>query len=244
MRTLRRGLPQIEPVTLSLPRRCAAAALAVCALVANLGADPAGKDQAAKPRKLVLFDGKSLEGWKNAGFFRAPDAKVEEAMIVMPAGRPMSGITSTRADLPTTNYELSYEAQRLAGSDFFAAATFPVGKSFVTFVNGGWGGNVTGLSSLNGADASENETSRFVKYRDKTWYRFRVRVTDAVIRTWIDDKPIVAVNYQDREVGTRIESRPSQPLGFATWESAGAVRKIEIRPLTPEETAANSKLER
>ena len=55
-------------------------------------------------------------------------------------GAVPSGITSTRKDLPTTNYELSFEAQRLDGFDFFAAATFPVGKSHATFVNGGWGG--------------------------------------------------------------------------------------------------------
>ena len=105
----------------------------------------------------------------------------------------MSGITATRADLLTTNYELTYEAMRLDGRDFFAAATFPVGSSFVTLVNGGWGGTITGLSSLNGADASENETSKSVTYENKRWYRFRVRVTDGAIRGWVDDMPVFAV---------------------------------------------------
>src|SRR5437764_12492650 len=102
----------------------------------------------------------------------------------MGRGGSMTGITSTRKDLPSTNYELTYEARRLGGSDFFAAATFPVGKSYITLVNGGWGGHVTGLSSLGGADASENDTGTSFTYRDKTWYKFRVRVTDAVIRCW------------------------------------------------------------
>jgi hypothetical protein len=155
----------------------------------------------------------------------------------------MTGITTTRRDLPKTNYELTYEARRLTGRDFFAAATFPVGKSFITLVNGGWGGTVTGLSSLDFADASENETTRNVKYENNTWYRFRVRVTDKVIRCWIDDKQVVDVVHEGRNVDTRIETHANQPLGFATWESGGALRKVEVRPLTPAEVAETNKTE-
>jgi len=190
---------------------------------------------------LILFDGKGLDGWKKTESFKAGGVKVEDGAIVIEAGGPMSGITSTRTDLPTTDYELSFEAKRMSGDDFFAASTFPVGKSFITLINGGWGGSVTGLSSLNGADASENDTRRFVKYRNGTWYRFRVQVTDDVIRCWIDDKETFAVNYRDQQVKTRLETRSNQPLGFATYRSQGAVRAIEIRMLTAEEIAANNK---
>jgi hypothetical protein len=214
-------------------RRSALAVAAACGLAALLAADA--------PRPTVLFDGKSLQGWKKPDFFKAPELKLEGGTVVMPVGAPMSGITTTRQDLPRSDYELSYEAMRLSGSDFFAAATFPVGKSYITLVNGGWGGSVTGLSSLNGSDASENGTSSFVPYENKTWYKFRVRVTDEVIRCWIDDKPVVSVNYKDQQVGTRIETRANQPLGFATWESAGALRRVEVRPLTPAEIADNNK---
>jgi Domain of Unknown Function (DUF1080) len=198
-----------------------------------------GADGRARP----LFDGNTLDGWKDAGFAKAPAAKVEDGAIVLPPGSPISGITTTRKDLPTTNYELSYEAMRIDGRDFFAAATFPVGKSFVTLVNGGWGGTITGLSSLNGSDASENETSKFVKYENKTWYRFKVRVTDKAIRGWVDDKPVFAVELDGREVGTRIEVRANQPLGFSAWRSSGAIRKVEVRPLTAAEVAANDKVD-
>jgi hypothetical protein len=196
---------------------------------------------AAESKALVLFDGKSLDGWKKTDFTNAGAVKVEDGAIILPAGRPMTGITSTRKDLPTTDYELRYEAKRLTGRDFFAAATFPVGGSFITLVNGGWGGNVTGLSSLDGADASENDSSRYYKYENQTWYRFRVRVTAEMIRGWIDDKEIVAVNHKDRHVGTRLETRSNQPLGFATWETGSALRGIEVRALTPEEVAATNK---
>lgn len=211
-------------------------------LVAPAGAFQAERaPQAGPTRVFVLFDGKSLEGWKKTDFFGAGDVRVEDGTILMSAGGSMTGITSTRQDLPRTNYELSYEAMRLAGRDFFAAATFPVGKSYVTLINGGWGGNVTGLSSLNGADASENETGRSFEFKDKTWYKFRVRVTDEVIRCLIDEKEIVAVDHSGMQVGTRSETRENQPLGFATWETSGAVRNIQVRLLSPAEVAATGK---
>ncbi len=201
----------------------------------------AGPDDKAPPGgssgKKVLFDGKSLEGWKKSDFYKAGEVKVEDGQIIMSKGVSMSGITSTRQDLPRTNYELSYEAMRLAGRDFFAAATFPIGNSYVTLVNGGWGGGVTGLSSLDGMDASENDSTRSFRYQDRTWYRFRVRVTEKMIRCLIDDKEILAIAHRDRRVATRIETRRNQPLGFATWESTGAVRHIEIRPLSAAEIA-------
>jgi len=199
------------------------------------------KENAAKPKKLVLFDGKTLNGWKKTNFGGEGEVKVENGAIVMEFGSSLTGITSTRKDLPRTNYELSYEAMRRSGYDFFAAATFPVGKSYATFVNGGWGGSVTGISSLDGFDASENETSAFFDYKDKRWYKFRIRVTDERIQCFIDDKKVVDVKHKGREVDTRIEVDLSKPLGFAAWETTGAVRNIQIRMLTPREVAEINK---
>jgi hypothetical protein len=204
-----------------------------CALLrAAMAADPPGS---AATEKLVLFDGKSLEGWARTDFAHSGTVTVEDGAIVMGVGRTMTGITTTRRDLPRINYELSYEAMRLKGVDFFAAATFPVGTAYLTFVNGGWSGNVTGLSSINGSDASENETSSFFKYEDETWYRFRVRVGARMIRCWINDRLVVELETENRELGTRLETRANEPLGFATWDTSGALRKIEIRRLTPAE---------
>ncbi|WP_337174208.1 DUF1080 domain-containing protein [Paludisphaera sp.] len=193
------------------------------------------------PGTIELFDGKTLDGWKKTPFYGADvvDVRVEDGAIVLPEGRSMSGVTSTREDLPKVDYELTYEAKRTAGNDFFAAATFPVGDGFVTLVNGGWGGNITGLSCLDGADASENQTTTGHRYKDDVWYRFRVRVTADAVRCWIDDKEVVKVDIRDRVLSTRIQVRASEPLGFATWESAGMVRKASLRPLAPAEVAEN-----
>lgn len=195
------------------------------------------------PKPRVLFDGKTLDGWKSAGYGGSGELVVEEGAIVLKAGMPMTGVTTAQTDLPTADYELVYEARRVDGRDFFAAATFPVGKAFVTWVNGGWGGTVTGLSSLDGADASENETNRFFKYENGTWYRFRLRVTAAKIRGWIDDKAMIDLEHDGRLLTTRLETRSNQPLGFAAWKGTAQIRKVEIRPLTAEEVRETNKTE-
>ena len=100
---------------------------------------------------------------------------------------------------------------------------------------------MTGLSSLNGADASENETRKFVKYQDDTWYRFRIQVTEEVIRCWVDDKELIAVNHRGQQLKTRVETRPCQPLGFASYRSTGALRGIRVRKLGAPEVDANNK---
>ena len=201
-------------------RRWAVAVASVCALVAAPGAGRAGEEKAAgTPEALVLFDGKSLDGWKGTDFSRPGAVQVEGGTLVLAAGRPMTGITRTRKDLPTVDDELSDEARRRDGGDFFAAKPFSAGTSFLTRVNGGWGGHVTGLSRLDAADAAENETSRFFQDEDKTWYRSRVRVTSARSadgstprRSW----PSTTAT----PVSTRIETRDNQPLGFAPGRPA------------------------
>ena len=104
-------------------RRTVVAISSLFLLVATVEAGPDDKaPPASTSGAKVLFDGKSLD-WKKCDFYEPGEVKVEDGLIIMSKGVSMSGITSTRQDLPTTNYELSYEAMRLAGRDFFAAAT-------------------------------------------------------------------------------------------------------------------------
>ena len=90
---------------------------------------------------------------------------------------------------------------------------------------------MTGLSSLNGADASENDTRRLVKISGRdTGIEFRVHVTDDVIRVWIDDKETIAVNHKDQQVKTRIEMRSQRAAGLRQpIDRRGSVRAIEVR---------------
>src|SRR6476659_4244024 len=110
MRTLSRPDVPVGLVRLS----AAMIATLLIVLAASAGAFQAeGDRQDSTPKVLVLFDGKSLDGWRKTDFFRAGEVKVEGGTIIMYAGGSMTGITSTRQDLPRSNYELSYEAMRL-----------------------------------------------------------------------------------------------------------------------------------
>jgi hypothetical protein len=177
-----------------------------------------------------LFDGKTLDGWKESSFVARGKVIIEKGTIFLGSGY-MTGITWTR-DFPTTNYEIRYQAARIEGNDFFGAVTFPVHDTFCTLVNGGWGGSVVGLSSLDLMDASENETMLLMTFQPRQWYLFRVRVTDVTIEAWIDEQQVVYVDYNGREVGLRPgEIENSKPLGFASYRTVGALRNIEYRRL-------------
>lgn len=175
-----------------------------------------------------LFDGKSLGGWKETPFSQKGKVTVENGAIVIGAGGPFTGVTWTR-DFPKDNYEIRYEAQRVKGGDFFASLTFPVGDSFCTFVNGGWGGDIVGLSSIDGWDASDNETRTYFTFEPAKWYTFRIVVAKGRIQAWIDDRQMANVEIGGRQVGLRYgEIKLTAPLGFAAYNTTGAVRKIEF----------------
>jgi hypothetical protein len=178
-----------------------------------------------------LFDGRTLQGWRETAFTGHGKARVDNATIVLAAGAPMTGVTFT-GSFPKSNYEVRFEGARIDGNDFFASLTFPVGDSFCTWVTGGWGGDIVGLSSLDGWDASDNETRTYFDFEKGRWYAFRLRVTPDRITGWIDDKQIVSVEISGRKISLRPgEMRLSAPFGFASYGTTGAVRKIDYRPL-------------
>jgi len=184
-----------------------------------------------------LFDGKSLKGWKAPKFGGEGEVRIQDGCIVMERGDPMTGI-AWDGEFPKTNYEVEFEAKRTDGIDFFATVTFPVGDTFCSFVTGGWGGSVIGLSSINFNDASDNETTQFMVFKDNQWYKFRVRVTKAKIEVWVDDKKVVDLIIVDRRISTRYEVDLCKPFGFSSWCSTGVIRSIRLRELTPEEVKA------
>jgi hypothetical protein len=178
-----------------------------------------------------MFDGKSLQGWRETPFKDHGAVRLENGAILLGAGRPMTGINWTGA-FPKSNYEVRFDAQRQQGNDFFASLTFPVGDSFATWVTGGWGGDIVGISSIDGWDASDNETRQYFNFENGRWYAFRLRVTEARIQGWIGEQEIVNVQIAGRSVGLRFgEIKLSAPFGFASYGTAGALRKIEYRVL-------------
>jgi hypothetical protein len=182
-----------------------------------------------------LFDGKSLAGWQTGDFFRAVPVAVKDGAIQLPKGHPMAGITYTRGDFPTMDYEVTLEAKKIDGNDFFCTTTFPVADSFCSLVVGGWGGRLVGLSNINTLDASMNETQSDREFKRDHWYQVRVRVSPKRIEAWIDRDQVVDLDTTDRQISIRIECEACKPFGIATYDTSGAVRDIRVRPLSASE---------
>ena len=144
-------------------------------------------------------------------------------------GGPFTGATYTN-EIPKRNYEVTLEAMRVAGEDFFCGLTFPVGDSFASLIVGGWGGSTVGISSIDGADASENETTQSMTFETGRWYRIRLRVSEQKIEAWIGQKKMVNVVTTDRKLSLRAgDIELSKPFGLASWLTSAAFRDIKIR---------------
>ena len=179
---------------------------------------------------ISLFDGKSLTGWKETPFSGHAKVSVKDGTIYIGKGR-QTGI-SWAGEFPKSGYEIRFEAVRLEGNDFFAGITFPVNDAFCTWINGGWGGTVVGLSNLDHDDASENDTSTLFEFKKGRWYAFRLAVTDTRIQAWIDDDLIIDADIAGRHVSLRIgEDDLSTPLGFSSYGTAASLRNLEYRRL-------------
>lgn len=179
---------------------------------------------------MSLFDGKTLKGWEITKFGGQGDVGVEKGAIMMDFGTDLTGIHTERK-LPTINYEVELEAMRVDGTDFFCGFTFPVKKDPCSLIIGGWGGGVCGLSSIDDLDASENETTTYRPFKNKKWYKIRLKVTEKKIEAWIDGKLIVDQDLKGKKIGIRYEVELSKPFGFACWQTSAALKNIRIRSL-------------
>ena len=192
------------------------------------------KDTAQTPAEISLFDGKTLGNWKITDFGGQGKVYVKDGCIYMEQGNDMTGITWA-GPLVRMNYEITLEAMRVSGSDFFCGLTFPVNDKCCSLILGGWGGSLCGLSNIDYYDAANNETTRFVSFENGKWYHVRLRVVPNHIQAWLQEEgeePLVDIDITGRKIDTRAEVDLSQPLGIATWQTAGAVRNIKLRKLS------------
>ena len=179
----------------------------------------------------AMFDGRSLRGWRETPFAGHGEVHCESGIIVLGMGDPFTGINWTNA-FPKMDYEVALDAMRLSGSDFFCGLTLPVGTNFCSLIVGGWGGSLVGISSLDGMDASENETTKFMSFETGRWYRIRLRVTEKKIQAWIDGDKVVDVDTEGKRVSVRPgDIEMSEPFGLAAWETSAAYREIKFRRL-------------
>ncbi len=185
----------------------------------------------ARGGETALFNGKDLAGWKHPELSGSGACGVENGVMFIGQGEVISGLTYTN-ETPKIGYEIEAEARRVLGSDFFFALTAPHTTNCFTLVCGGWGGNVTGISSLNYLDASENDTANVVKYEDNRWYNIRLRVEPKTITVWIDGDKLIEADVEGRHIGMRHgDIEKCMPLGVATYQSKGEIRKLVLRTL-------------
>jgi hypothetical protein len=180
----------------------------------------------------ALFDGKSLTNWAVSDFAGHGPITVTDGKIKIAMGDDLGGINWTNGPLPKTDYEISLDAVKEAGSDFFCGLTFPVADSSCSLIVGGWGGGLVGLSSLDGQDASENDTTKTMYLETGHWYHVVLRVTPKKIEAWLDKDKVVDASI----VGRKVSLRPgaiylSEPLGVATYSTTAELKDIKLRLL-------------
>jgi hypothetical protein len=177
-----------------------------------------------------MFDGVSLQGWKETPFSGRGKVRVVDGTIELGNG-VLTGITWT-GEFPKANFEVRLEAMRAGGYDFFAGITFPVHNTFCSWINGGWGGTIVGLSSLDSMDASENDTSIQRVFETGRWYALRLRFAGDRIQAWIDDEQVIDAYIANRQVELRPgEIELSKPFGIASYSTMARLRKIAYREL-------------
>ena len=187
----------------------------------------------AKTNVVVeLFDGHTLAGWKVIPFGNEGKVRVlSGGMLEIGAGEILTGLVYTNKTV-TQNYEITLEARRTSGSDFFCGLTFPIGTNSCTLILGGWGGSLTGISSIDHMDASENSTSDSYKFEQNRWYQVCLRVTPEKIEAWIDKDRIVNLDIEEHHLGMRAgEIEYCMPLGLATYQTRAEIRKMHLRRL-------------
>jgi hypothetical protein len=179
---------------------------------------------------ISLFDGKTLNGWEITKFGTEGPVQVTDGKIVLAMGDGLTGITWSK-DFPKINYVVSLEAMKMSGIDFFCGITFPVDTTFCSFIVGGWGGPVVGLSTVDGKDASENETKTLKNFEKNVWYKIRLKVMPDKIEAWINDEKMVDFTTKNHTIGIRPEVELSKPFGIASWITTAALRNIHLEIL-------------
>ncbi len=205
---------------------------AVCWMTACAGGDnkkqSIGKEPPIKVEEMeMLVDGNPRKGWEITNFGPQGTVYVSGDELILGMGDGCTGVT-WKGEFPEMNYRISLEAMRVSGNDFFCGMTFPVGESPCTLIIGGWGGTIVGLSSVNDMDASENETTRLMKFDNNRWYKIELEVTPDSINAFIDGAGAVSFAIENKPLSVRPEVELSRPFGIASWNTTAALRKVRV----------------
>lgn len=167
--------------------------------------------------------------WEHAmgGEFTRPEAGI----LRIQWGESLSAIRWSGEPV-ALSFEAEWEARRLDGSDFFSGLTFPARESgeCLTWVVGGWGGALVGISSIDDKDASANETTRHKVFEKGRWYRLRLRREGEHLAAWIDGEQVIDLDTTGRQLGLRPGPIDCcAPFGLATWQTSGEFKGLRWR---------------
>lgn len=195
-----------------------------------------GCSAADKPKTppIELLPG-NMDQWQSVNFGGEGDVFFNDGTLELDYGNPLTGVTY-KGDLDELlgdsieNYAITMQAQRVEGVDMFLGVTFPVGNDgHVSLVLGGWAGAITGLSNLDGLNASENETTQYHAFEDKKWYKVKVLVTPKKIQCWLDDIQLVNIKRADYKTydthGAVVDTKPLGMFSYGTW---GKVKDLKV----------------
>ena len=181
---------------------------------------------------MSLFDGKTLSGWEIVRYGGEGEPYVRNGVLVLPRSSSgiMTGVCWVGDSLPVNDYVFYYEARRVEGKDIFAGLSFPYGDTHASLIISGWGGVVNGISSIDGYDASENETTQLFSLEDNEWHQVELRVTADSICALVDYEPAVDLATAGKKIHLRGDLLDT---GLTLWafNSTGEIRNIRIKVL-------------
>lgn len=200
--------------------------LVVCSFSTGVAAPPREGDDGWK-RLQPTAEGAT---WVPSQFGGDGPVEIRDDVVKLGRGDPLTGVRYT-GDFPREDYEIRLEARRTSGIDFFCGLTFPVGDERCSLILGGWAGFLSGFSTIDGYDASENETTREGHYEDGRWYKIRLRVTKERLTAYVDGERLFDVPRSGHAFDIRPEVTPSLPLGVAVYQSEAEFRNFRYRRL-------------
>jgi hypothetical protein len=77
-------------------------------------------------------------------------------------------------------------------------------------------------------DASENETTKLMKFENERWYSICLEVKKDTNRASIDGEEVVALATKGKIFSIRPEEDLSRPFGIASWRTTAALRNIRV----------------
>ena len=200
-----------------------------CTLIFSLGLQ---LSTAAEPTDWQpLFDGKTLKGWTPVDFAGHGEVEIVDGAVQVNMGAALSGIAYTNAT-PKVDYEVALQARKISGGDFFCGLTVPVGETHCTLIVGGWGGGVLGISSIDGQDASQNETMSTLYFETGKWFDIRFQIKADRLKVWVDNEELIDVDITDRKIEMRAgEIEIAKPFSLSTYVTTAQFKNIRLRKL-------------